>query len=148
MKAKKCLFFTVILAVAIIMFVMTFVIGYRAVDHMFPKAKPIDCPEIESITSASLTKDTDESTSIAGDDYAVFLKNIQEAKPTRTMSVNDYPAVESYYVIEIVSAEREYPYYIYLYEDAAEVFLEMPYEGIYKSNQEFYDFVATYFEEK
>ena len=76
-------------------------------------------------------------------DIDKILKNIIDAQPTREMSVNDYPATKAYYTIEIDTVARQYRYF--LYAENSQVYVELPYEGIYKTNQQFLDFVVNYF---
>lgn len=45
------------------------------------------------------------------------------------MSVNDYPSVRPYYVVEIESVDRYFRYMIY--EENGKVYVELPYEGVY-----------------
>ena len=50
------------------------------------------------------------------------------------MSVNDYPVVSPYYVVEVQLAERFMRYMIY--EDNCTAYVEIPYEGVYKIDKE------------
>ena len=77
-------------------------------------------------------------------DFGEILKYITNAQPTRTMSVNDKPTAKAYYTIEVDTAARQYRYF--LYAENSQVYIEIPYEGIYKTNQQVLDFVAEYFE--
>ena len=117
--------------------------GYCVMDHVFPKADPISCPDKERIVSVALSQKDDTSALLAVSEYEWILQGIREAEPTRIMSVNDYPAVKEYYVIDIVSTTRSYRYFIYM--DDFQVYVELPYEGIYKANQQFYDRIAECF---
>lgn len=113
--------------------------GYIVFDNVFPKASPIKYPEIDNITSISIVEDNDVSTKIDQSDFEVILENIKVSRPTRKMSVNDYPSVRPYYEVVIDTMEKEYRYFVYI-EDGY-VHIEMPYEGIYKSNRQLFDFV-------
>lgn len=116
--------------------------GYIVFDNVFPKASPIKYPEIDNITSISIVEDNDVSTKIDQSDFEVILENIKVSRPTRKMSVNDYPSVRPYYEVAIDTTEREYGYFVYI-EDGY-VHIEIPYEGIYKSDQQFYDLIQKY----
>ena len=116
--------------------------GYCVVDHIFPKAGPISCPDTESVVSIVLSQKDDTFAPVAIFEYEWILQEIREAEPTRIMSVNDYPAVKEYYVINIVSTTRSYRYFIYI--DDSQVYVELPYEGIYKANQQFYDRIVSH----
>ena len=113
--------------------------GYIVFDNVFPKASPIKYPEIDNITSISIVEDNDVSTKIDQSDFEVILENIKVSRPTRKMSINDYPSVRPYYEVAIDTTEKEYRYFVYI-EDGY-VHIEIPYEGIYKSDQQFYDLI-------
>ena len=116
--------------------------GYCVVDHIFPKAGPISCPDTESVVSIVLSQKDDTFAPVAIFEYEWILQEIREAEPTRIMSVNDYPAVKDYYVIDIASTARSYRYFVYV--DDSQVYVELPYEGIYKVNQQFYGRIVSY----
>ena len=117
--------------------------GYAILNNIFPKADPIKFPDTESITAITLIQKDGSSVAVETADFGEILKNITNAQPTRTMSVNDYPTAKTYYTIEVDTAARQYRYF--LYAENSQVYIELPYEGIYKSNQQFLDFVAEYF---
>ena len=117
--------------------------GYAILNNIFPKADPIKFPDTESITAITLIQKDGSSVAVETADFGEILKNITNAQPTRTMSVNDYPTAKTYYTIEVDTAARQYRYF--LYAENSQVYIELPYEGIYKANQQFLDFVAEYF---
>ncbi|MBQ2004711.1 MAG: DUF5301 domain-containing protein [Peptococcaceae bacterium] len=117
--------------------------GYAILNNIFPKADPIKFPDTESITAITLIQKDGSSVAVETADFGEILKNITNAQPTRTMSVNDYPTAKTYYTIEVDTAARQYRYF--LYAENSQVYIEIPYEGIYKANQQFLDFVAEYF---
>lgn len=117
--------------------------GYAVLDSIFPKARPINCPSIENITTITLIQNKGSSLIVETTDIGEILKNITDTQPTRAMSVNDYPPAKTYYTIEVDTAARQYRYF--LYAEKSQVYIELPYEGIYKSNQQFFDFIAEYF---
>ena len=117
--------------------------GYAILNNIFPKADPIKFPDTESITAITLIQKDGSSVAVETADFGEILKNITNAQPTRTMSVNDYPTAKTYYTIEVDTAARQYRYF--LYAENSQVYIELPYEGIYKSNQQFLDFVLEYF---
>ena len=119
--------------------------GYAILNNIFPKADPIKFPDTESITAITLIQKGGSSVAVETADFGEILKNITNAQPTRTMSVNDYPTAKTYYTIEVDTAARQYRYF--LYAENSQVYIELPYEGIYKSNQQFLDFVAEYFKD-
>ena len=117
--------------------------GYAILNNIFPKADPIKFPDTESITAITLIQKDGSSVAVETADFGEILKNITNAQSTRTMSVNDFPTAKTYYTIEVDTAARQYRYF--LYAENSQVYIELPYEGIYKSNQQFLDFVAEYF---
>lgn len=139
---KKSIILVVILCLA-------FSGGYFVFDSIFPKAGPISGPtqnranKDRLIKSISLMKNDNSSVMVENQNLGIVLQNIDKAQPTRKMSVNDYPTVERYYTIEILSSVRVYRYFIY--KENSQVYIEVPYEGIYTSSQEFYEFVEGYF---
>lgn len=120
------------------------VIGcYAVLDNTFPKADPINCPATESVTAFVLIKNDGSYVEVETADFGEFLHNITNAQPTRTMSVNDYPASKTYYTIEVGTAARRYQYFLYV--ENSQVYIEVPYEGVYKTNQQFLDCIVEYF---
>ena len=119
--------------------------GYAVLDNIFPKAEPIKFPDTESITAVTLSKNDGRSVSIETADYGKFLKNITNAQPTRTMSVNDYPTQKTYYTITVDTAEIEYRYF--LYTENSQVYIEITYNGIYKTDQEFLEYIVECFKD-
>ena len=117
--------------------------GYAILNNIFPKADPIKFPDTESITAITLIQKDGSSVAVETADFGEILKNITNAQPPRTMSVNDYPTAKTYYTIEVDTAARQYRYF--LYAENSQVYIELPYEGIYKANQQFLDFVLEYF---
>ncbi len=117
--------------------------GYAILDNSFPKAAPIDYPNEETVIAISLAQNNDTSIELEASTFIDILQNIRNAEPTRKMSVNDYPTATTYYTIGIKTAAREYQYFIYA--ENSNVYIEIPYEGIYKANQQFLGSVADYF---
>lgn len=135
--------------IIIVILCLVLIGGYFVFDSIFPKAGVISGPtqnranKDKLIKAISLMWDDNSFAMVENQDIGTVLQNINSAIPTRKMSVNDYPTVKDYYSIEIISSVRTYRYFIY--EENSQVYIEVPYEGIYKSNQEFYDFIAGYF---
>ena len=135
--------------IIIIILCLAFSGGYFVFDSIFPKAEPISGPtqnranKDRLIKSISLAKKDGSSVMVENEELGIVLQSIDNAQPTRKMSANDYPTVETYYIIEILSSVRVYSYFIY--KENSQVYIEVPYEGIYTSSQEFYEFVEGYF---
>lgn len=135
--------------IVIVILCLSLIGGYFVFDSIFPKAGPISGPtqnranKDRFIKSISLAKKDGSSVMVENEELGIVLQSIDNAKPTRKMSANDYPTVETYYIIEILSSVRVYNYFIY--KENSQVYIEVPYEGIYASSREFYDFVEGYF---
>ena len=135
--------------IVIVILCLSLIGGYFVFDSIFPKAGLISGPtqnranKDRLIKSISLTKKDGSSVMVENEELGIVLQSIDHAQPTRIMSANDYPTVETYYIIEILSSVRVYSYFIY--KENSQVYIEIPYEGIYTSSQEFYEFVEGYF---
>ena len=115
-------------------------------NDIFPKAKPIRHTEPDKIVSVTLSYNTFDGTILMSEQYYEdLLLHISEAKPTRKQALDDYPTTRPYYGIEIQTDEMQYHYFVY--EEGKQVYIEMPYEGIYTSKIELLDLVLKYFEE-
>jgi hypothetical protein len=116
--------------------------GYLVYNDMFPVAKPIQYPSIEDITSISISTDDNKENKIYGTDFTKIIIYISNSKPTRTMSVNDFPSVRPYYKIEVLTDERMFNYYIY--KENNNVYIELPYEGIYIIDSQIVNIISNW----
>ncbi len=133
MKKKAliiCIFFFLVIAV---------IVCCAVFDVVFPKAQPISCPNADEIEAVLISRNNEDKLVIGEEQIEELLQKISQAKPTRKMSVNDYPTAETYYKVD-VSASRMYCYFIY--EENSQVYVELPYEGIYKSDYNMLSFFA------
>lgn len=112
-------------------------------NRIFPKAPPIVSPNARDIVSVTLNSYKEQSVSMRESDYENMLSYIGEAKSTRIQSVNDCPYAEVFYRIDISTNEEPLRYFIY--EDEEQVYIEMPYRGVYKSGEELLNLVLEYF---
>lgn len=142
---KRCIYVKKnLLLIATVAFLVISVTGtYAVFNRIFPKADPINVPNTDNIISVSVFQDDDTVTAVDETNVENLLKSIKNARPTRKMSVNDYPAVKTYYIIDINTPTKEYRYF--LYEENSRFFVELPYEGIYETDQQLFDFVSDYF---
>lgn len=111
--------------------------GYIFLNNVFPKAEPINLPEDEEILSFFAAEKNGKEISMDEKRFEVLLEQIKATKPTRKMSVNDYPTGDIYYIINIGTSSGECEFFIY--EENGETYIEFPYEGIYKSNADILD---------
>ncbi len=139
MKNKNSL----ILVLVIVLVVALVVLACAVINSIFPEAAPISYPDENSITSFLLIQNDGSSVRVDTADCDKFLQNIRNTQPTRIWSVQDYPSVQTYYTIEIGTPDRFYRYFIYT--ENSQVYIEHPYEGVYKTTQHFLDSVAEYF---
>lgn len=109
---------------------------------MSPVAKPIQHPSIEDITSIKISTDDNRENKISGTDFAKIVIYISNSKPTRIMSVNDSPSVRPYYKIEVLTDERMFNYYIY--KENNNVYIELPYEGIYIIDSQIFSVISNW----
>ena len=115
--------------------------SYAVYDYIFPMADPISCPAEAEILSISLGQNGGTPVAVEISNGGARLETMQKAQPTRIMCIQDYPAAESYYTLEMNIEERFYRYFIY--EENAQVYIEHPYVGIYKADREFLDEIAA-----
>ena len=130
--------------IALILFMSVVAGGWHMFNEIFTKAKPIRTPSIEEISSISVAVNNDEEFEIEGVDLEELFEHIKNAKPTREQSVNDYPP-KGFFRVEVQASEMEYRYFVY--ERGEQVYIEMPYEGIYTADSWLFSFVIKYFEE-
>lgn len=141
MKSKNALF----LSAAVICIALLAGGAYFIFNSIFPRAKPVSFPPIENIASVYTSCNTTmPSIPFGAEEYGELISFISQANPTRKISVNDTPT-ETYYMIEIETAEKNYCYF--LYKDGAETYLEIPYEGIYRADPKFFDCITDYYSE-
>ena len=115
-------------------------------NDIFPKAKPIRHPEPNEIVSVKLSCNTPDATIPMSEKYYEdLIRYISEAKPTRKQTLNDTPTSGAYYGAEIQTDEMQYRYFVY--EEGEQVYIEMPYEGIYEAEHTLFSIVLEYFEE-
>lgn len=109
-------------------------------NHLFPKARPINMPFASEITSVTISGEhgTPEI-EVADADVERICALISAAKPTRIHSYDDNPAARPYYKIEVQTSVQYYCYFIY--KEGPTVYFEIPYEGIYESNDQALEYV-------
>jgi hypothetical protein len=135
---KKPLIISAILVVLLIC-------GYAVFDRIFPKAPAMTVPEKESVLSISIVRNDGSFAAVAGTDYERVLHSLTKARPTREMSISDSPAAKVYYAVKVQSSDREYSYFIYM--NNCNVYIEIPYEGIYRTDGTLFDAAESYFKD-
>ena len=102
---------------------------YKAYDNIFPKARPIRQIKVSETNRIYIYDNSENEIGMVDSEIEEIITYINEAEPTRIMSVNDYPSVRPYYVVEIKSVDRYFRYMIC--EENGKVYVELPYEGVY-----------------
>ena len=137
---------TIILTIVLIVCVGLLAGAVYLFNDIFPKAKPIRHPEPDEIVSVKLSCNTPDATIPMSEKYYEdLIRYISEAKPTRKQTLNDTPTSGAYYGVEIQTDEMQYRYFVY--EEGEQVYIEMPYEGIYEAEHTLFSIVLKYFEE-
>ena len=114
--------------------------GYCLIDSVFPKAPPIRLPEAKEVISVNIAENEQQSHQLSHTEFELLLNEISTAVPTRKMSVNDYPTTRPYYKISVTC--RDITYYYFFYTEDNQSYIEMPYEGIYKTDAEIYNLIS------
>ena len=122
------------IAIIGVVVVMMLIGAYWLLNDMFPKAEPIKQLEISLLESVNLHDNENKEIVLSEEDLQKLINYINSAVPTRTMSINDYPSVRPYYVVELKTVERRFGYMIY--EDNGTAYVELPYEGVYEIDWE------------
>lgn len=130
----------------ILIIILSISCGYSVFNDFFPKASQIICPNIESVFSATVTYNDDNTFIISNSDFEKLIFNINNAKPTRKQSLNDNPTIKPYYAIEIKTFAKKYHYFVY--EEGSQVYIEIPYEGIYRADYPILDVIMKYDDQK
>ena len=128
---KKTVIILVITAALIVM-------GYSFYNSIFPKAKTIKVPAGNEVTSMTLIEGNKEYP-IDLSQYEKLKDFLDKAVPTRKQSVNDTPNVSPYYRIDIKTGSRVLT--VYIYEQGVGTYIEIPYEGIYRSDKGLMEYV-------
>ena len=110
---------------------------YKAYDNIFPKAGPIRQIKASETNRIYIYDNSENEIGMVDSEIEEIITYINEAEPTRIMSVNDYPSVRPYYVVEIKSVDRYFRYMIY--EDNGKTYVELPYEGVYTIDEKAID---------
>ena len=129
-------------------FILIIAMGVGAfwfLEEVFPKAPEVEVPEQAEILSATASSTTDlmgVTVDIPAEDWVEVLVLLGNSAPTRRQALNDSPSVRPYYEFRLKTEERSYSYFVYL-EDG-QVWLEMPYTGIYRTQNDFLWFAQMY----
>ncbi len=115
--------------------------AYSVFNHILPKAEQIESPAVEDIVSAVVICDNGDELQISNTELETVALYISTASPTRTMSVNNYPSSRPYYIVVLWTSETEYRYFVY--EEENQIYVELPNEGIYKSDKQLFNTITS-----
>lgn len=110
---------------------LVFIGAYAVFDFIFPKA-PKNFEFTGTLSNPQISYGQEDSSYLNEDAFYKIQIHLYQAKPTRNQTHNDHPQTNSYYKIEFESDEG-YDGRLYLYEFAGDVYFEIPYCGIYKT---------------
>jgi len=129
----------ILAAIVLILTLILAIGGYTVYNSLFPMAEQMYIPPLEEILSVSVSPDGE--TEAVVQDAAALLALLADAEPTRIMSASDYPTVKVYYTVTAAVSARIHRYYIY--EKDAQVYVEIPYEGIWRADKQLLEFVEN-----
>lgn len=117
--------------------------GYKVFNFIFPKARPIRFPTVDSISVVYTScNSTNRSNEISEDDYTELIGYISNAKSTRKLTLNEEPLGYTYYMVEILTSEAWHRYFVY--KEGTQVYIELPYQGVYRVDKRIMDLVLKY----
>ena len=101
---------------------------------VLPSSTEIQCIKIETLDSTEVTYTDAEK-------IEYFISILSEATTTNKSSVQDFPMVDEYGTINILTDNHNLT--IYYYEDNEKYYLEQPYQGIYKLETNINELIAN-----
>ena len=98
-----------------------------------PVAEPLELPESDQLRSVTLSY---EGSSVVIEDAGQreeLMEQLRSARPTRLQSVNDTPAADELFRLEIEDRDGGiYTLFVYTDGDDSHAYAELPYQGIYR----------------
>lgn len=117
--------------------------GYKVFNFIFRKAGPIRFPTVDSISVVYTSCNSkNRSNEISEDDYTELIGYISNAKSTHKLTLNEEPLGYTYYMVEILTSEAWYRYFVY--KEGIWTYIELPYEGVYRVDKKIMDLVLKY----
>ncbi len=117
--------------------------GYKVFNFIFPKVRPIIFPTVDSISVVYTSCNSkNRSNEISEDDYTELIGYISNAKSTHKLTLNEEPLGYTYYMVEILTSEAWYRYFVY--KEGIWTYIELPYEGVYRVDKKIMDLVLKY----
>lgn len=119
----------IFIIVSLCFIIALIVSGYLIYTSLFPMAEQIESPHPDTILSFSVKDNSNNELSV--DNVYSFYDCLLNSKPTRIMSVNDYPDARPYYEVYITTDDNKV-YRYYLYHSNGKDYIEIPYVGVYE----------------
>ena len=140
---EKC-FSVICVIISISLIIGGGIFGYYMYDKMFPMAPDVVIPGDDEIFEIAVSGDDGGKIFLDDQDEDTILSFMRDCQPTREWTVNDYPTVESYYIVTVYTSEDGNGYRYFIYEENGHVYLELPYHGVYTVDEEILDFIKGY----
>ena len=100
------------------------------------KADPITLPKTDQITFIDITVGGNTVSHSDKTWISEIIANISSSEPTKKESVQDVPQAESYIKIDFQFETGTST--LFAYEDSGKYYVEQPYQGIYKIDNQLY----------
>lgn len=135
---KKALKKVLLILLGLVIFLM--LAGYFTVQSLFAMAE--GSPYLGNVVSYQVFYQQ-EPIDLEEGAFTELLSQLRQARPTREVSVNDTPGVDAYYKIDMVVDEDPSSRYVFVYENQGKVYYEIPYGGIYETDQSVWSLLET-----
>lgn len=115
-------------------------LGGAAYLQLFPMAQP--SPDLGEMLSYEVSFG-EENVNINETEFNQLISLLKQAEPTRRPSVNDHPSADSYYQINFEVDQSPSSRRVYVYEEDGKVFYEIPYGGIYQTEDQTFQLLSS-----
>lgn len=137
-STKKLLKKVLLILLGLVIFLI--LAGYFTFQSLFPLAQA--SPYLGDVVSYQVfyqqkPVDLEEAA------FTELLAQLRQAKPSREVSVNDTPQVDAYYKIDFVVDDEPSSRYVFIYENQGKFYYEIPYGGIYETDQKVWSLLTT-----
>lgn len=116
---------------------------YLMYINIFPLPSSIELPKLDIVEKIAIFELNEVSNITEKADMKNLIDYFGNAKATRTKSSNDVPVEHEYLEIKFITTDNDYDYRIYLYKKGDTWFLEQPYHGIYKLEDDIHQYLPS-----
>lgn len=109
-------------------------------NDLFPLAHPIELPLAPEISSIEIKKGNGISIYSEKEEISKILTYFSSARRTRELVIHDEPVLVDYYTVRFLGSE-ESEYTSFIYHKNSKWYIEQPYYGIYKTEEEIAQFL-------